>query len=158
MLRAFQDINADMERTGELVAAMAKGELLKMVARNNVMRTGILSSKIGLTKRFDARGDGDRASLRGPGGQGAAPAARRARYIACPWPAGARRRDRAAMGSAGGHLAPESLNTSIFRSVCAALLAGGGCGIAMRACGVSTGQAGSACRAMHALCMCIMQG
>ncbi|KAK9844072.1 hypothetical protein WJX81_003755 [Elliptochloris bilobata] len=54
MLRAFQDINADMERTGELVAAMAKGELLKMVARNNVMRTGILSSKIGLTKRFDA--------------------------------------------------------------------------------------------------------
>ena len=54
MLRAFQDINSDMERTGELVAAMAKGELLKMVARNNVMRTGILSSKIGLTKRFDA--------------------------------------------------------------------------------------------------------
>ena len=54
MLRSFQDINADMERTGELVAAMAKGELLKMVARNNVMRTGILSSKIGLTKRFDA--------------------------------------------------------------------------------------------------------
>ena len=54
MLRVFQDINAGMERTGEFGPAIAKEELLRMVAKNNVMRTGILSSKIGLTKRFDA--------------------------------------------------------------------------------------------------------
>lgn len=55
MLKVFQDINQSMERTGEFGSAGAAGgskaELLKMVAKNNVMRTGILSSKIGLTKR-----------------------------------------------------------------------------------------------------------
>ncbi len=55
MLKVFQDINMSMERTGEFGSAGAAGgskaELLRMVASNNVMRTGILSSKIGLTKR-----------------------------------------------------------------------------------------------------------
>lgn len=58
MLKVFQDINVAMERTGEFGTASAAGggkeDLLKMVAKNNVMRTGILSSKIGLTKRFEA--------------------------------------------------------------------------------------------------------
>ena len=58
MLKVFQDINMVMERTGEFGPAGAAGggkeDLLKMVAKNNVMRTGILSSKIGLTKRFEA--------------------------------------------------------------------------------------------------------
>ena len=58
MLKVFQDINVVMERTGEFGPASAAGggkeDLLKMVAKNNVMRTGILSSKIGLTKRFEA--------------------------------------------------------------------------------------------------------
>ncbi len=57
MLKMFQDINMSMERTGEFGSAGAvggsKAELLRMVAKNNVMRTGILSSKIGLTKRCD---------------------------------------------------------------------------------------------------------
>lgn len=55
MLKVFQDMNMSMERTGEFgstgAAGGSKAELLRMVASNNVMRTGILSSKIGLTKR-----------------------------------------------------------------------------------------------------------
>ena len=55
MLKVFQDMNTSMERTGEFgstgAAGGSKAELLRMVASNNVMRTGILSSKIGLTKR-----------------------------------------------------------------------------------------------------------
>ena len=56
MLKVFQDMNTSMERTGEFgstgAAGGTKAELLRMVASNNVMRTGILSSKIGLTKRW----------------------------------------------------------------------------------------------------------
>ena len=55
MLKVFQDMNTSMERTGEFgstgAAGGSKADLLRMVASNNVMRTGILSSKIGLTKR-----------------------------------------------------------------------------------------------------------
>jgi len=172
MLRAFQDINADMERTGELVAAMAKGELLKMVARNNVMRTGILSSKIGLTKRFDAAWRDAECSriyehlreemeierryedleVKVRGRRGGAP------RPACPWPIGAGRRDSAARGSDGGHVAAASLNIGILCSTCAALLAGGGCDIPILHVGLQSGQAGSARQVACSACKAFMQG
>ena len=53
MLRKFEDMNLQMERTGSFKPATAKEALLQMVARNNLLLSDIIL-KLGISERFDA--------------------------------------------------------------------------------------------------------
>ena len=53
MLRKFEDMNLNMERTGSFKRSTAKGELLQLVAKNNLLLSDIIL-KLGISERFDA--------------------------------------------------------------------------------------------------------
>lgn len=53
MLRKFEDMNLQMEKTGSFKPATAKEALLQMVARNNLLLSDIIL-KLGISERFDA--------------------------------------------------------------------------------------------------------
>ena len=53
MLRKFEDMNLNMERTGSFKRSTAKGELLQLVAKNNLLLSDIML-KLGISERFDA--------------------------------------------------------------------------------------------------------
>ena len=52
MLKVFEEMNVEMERTGSFRPAARKEELLQMVAKNNLLFTDIIS-KLGIMERFD---------------------------------------------------------------------------------------------------------
>ena len=53
MLRKFEDMNLQMERTGSFKRSTAKEEMLRLVARNNLLLSDIIL-KLGISERFDA--------------------------------------------------------------------------------------------------------
>ena len=70
MLRRFEEMNLQMERTGSFKKSTAKEELLQLVAKNNLLLSDIIL-KLGITERFDAawkHADCNKARPRGVSG------------------------------------------------------------------------------------------